>query len=438
MSLRDFIESERAEGRMIEIEDEVSTEFEAAALMKKHDGRETILFRRLRGYRYPAVAGVCGTREKIYKAIGADQESYCRKLMWAVENPMPPEQVETGPVMEVSEAPDLGTLPVFKHYEKDPGRYITSGIVVARSIDGSFQNASVHRLLVIGKDRLAIRIVPRHLHAMREEAAMAGQDLQVAIVIGVHPAVLVGVNSGPDYKVDELWVANALLGGRMKVVKCPNVDVKVPSDAEFVLEGEISADETVDEGPFVDITGTYDIVRKQPVVRVRRVLRRASPIYQALLPGGSEHKLLMGVPKEAKMYEAISKAVPKVRGVRLTEGGGCWLHAVVSIKKQADGDGKNAAMAALGSNPSVKHVVVVDEDIDIDSPEEVEWAIATRFQGDRDLILIKDARGSTLDPSSDQTRILTTKIALDATIPWDRPKDKFMRATIPETSRQEF
>ncbi|MEM4657716.1 MAG: UbiD family decarboxylase [Candidatus Methanosuratincola sp.] len=438
MSLREFIEAERAiGGAVLEIEEEVSTEYEGAALMKKHDGGPALVFRRLKGHTHQAVAGVCGSRDKIYRAIGADRETYCRRLAWAVQNPKPPEVVESGPVMEVVEPPDLDRLPIFKHYEKDPGRYITSGIVVARSVDGSFQNASVHRMLVLGKDRLAIRIVPRHLYAMREEAAMIGKDLQVAVVIGTHPAVMVGVNSGPDYRVNELWVANSLLGGRMKAVRCPDVDIDVPSDAEFVLEGEISADETADEGPFVDLTGTYDIVRKQPVVRIRRVMRRRDAIYQALLPGGSEHKLLMGVPKEVRMHEAISKTVPKVKGVRLTPGGCCWFHAVVSIKKQADGDGKNAALAALGSNPSLKHVVVVDEDVDIDNPEEVEWAIATRFQGDRGLIVVEGARGSTLDPSSDQTKILTAKLGIDATIPWSKPREKFSRATIPEGTESE-
>ncbi|MBC7120471.1 MAG: UbiD family decarboxylase [Candidatus Methanosuratus sp.] len=440
MSLREFIEAERAVGdAVIEIEEEVSTDHEAAALMKKYDGGPTLVFKRLKGYRHQAVAGVCGTRDRIYRAIGADHDTYCRRLAWAVENPKPPEVAEAGPVFEVAEPPDLESIPIFRHYERDPGRYITSGIVVARSVDGSFQNASIHRLLVLGKDRLAIRIVPRHLHAMLEEGSMIGKNLEVAIVIGSHPAVMVGVNSGPEYRVNELWVANSLLGGKLKVVRCPDVGLEVPCDAEYVLVGEISTDETAEEGPFVDLTGTYDIVRKQPVVRIKRVFRREGAIYQALLPGGSEHKLLMGVPKEARMYEAISKAIPKVKGVRLTPGGGCWFHAVVSVRKQVEGDGKNAALAALGSNPSLKHVVVVDEDINIDSSEEVEWAIATRFQGDRDLIVVNGARGSSLDPSSDQVRILTTKLGIDATIPLDKPKEKFVRAVIPEVDHvQEY
>jgi UbiD family decarboxylase len=199
----------------------------------------------------------------------------------------------------------------------------------------------------------------------------------------------------------------------------------------MVFEGVIKHDELTDEGPFVDLTGTYDIVRKQPVVELIGMMRRKDAIYQAILPGGSEHKLLMGLPKEARMYDSISKAVPDVRGVRLTLGGACWFHAVVSIKKQTEGDGKNALLAALGGNPSVKHVVVVDEDINIDNAEEVEWAIATRFQGDADIIKVKKARGSTLDPSSDQEKILTTKLGIDATIPWNKPREKFEKARIP-------
>jgi UbiD family decarboxylase len=184
----------------------------------------------------------------------------------------------------------------------------------------------------------------------------------------------------------------------------------------------------------VDITGTYDIVRKQPVVQLTRMMMRKDAIYQTILPGGAEHKLLMGLPKEARMYDAITMAVPEVKGVRLTMGGGCWLHAAVSIRKQGEGDGKNAIMAALGSNPSVKHVVVVDEDINIDEMAEVEWAIATRFQGDSGIVKVKRARGSSLDPSSDQERILTAKLGIDATVPWGKPRQKFERARIPKAA----
>ncbi|MGQ9759495.1 MAG: UbiD family decarboxylase [Candidatus Methanomethylicaceae archaeon] len=430
MSLREFLEAEaKVPDGLLEFKEEYSTKYQIPSLMKKYDNGPVLLFKRVKESPLRVVAGVCGTRERILRWIGANLSNYYERMIAAANNPVEPKVVEDGPVLEVEEK-GIGSLPVLTHYERDPGPYITAGVVVARSPDGRFQNASIHRLLVLDQNRMAIRIVPRHLYAMHQEAKKVGEDLQVAVVIGVHPAILVGVNAGPKYGVDELWVANSLLGGRLRVVRCESVDVKVPAEAEIVLEGVIKRDVLVEEGPFVDLTGTYDIVRKQPVLEIHRVVRRRDAIYQAILPGGAEHKLLMGMPKEAKMYEGIAKAVPEVKGVRLTLGGSCWFHTVISIKKQTEGDGKNAIMAAFGSNPSVKHVVVVDEDIDIDDISEVEWAIATRFQGDEDLVLVKGARGSSLDPSSDQEKILTCKVGIDATIPWNKPREKFERARI--------
>ncbi|MGC8936454.1 MAG: UbiD family decarboxylase [Candidatus Methanomethylicaceae archaeon] len=431
MSLREFLDSEsKLQGEVVEIKEELSAEYEIPKFMKNNDNGPVLRFKKVKGSSLEVVSGVCGTRERILRGIRADLNNYYERIISATSNPLEPKLVESGPVFEVEER-DLGSLPVLTHYERDAGPYITAGIVVARSPDGKFQNASIHRLLVLDKKRMAIRIVPRHLFSLYQEAKKRGEDLQVAVVIGAHPAVMVGVNSGPKYGVDELWVANSILGGRLRVSKCGSVDVRVPVESEIVIEGVIKRDEVVEEGPFVDLTGTYDIVRKQPVLEVFRVVRRKDAIYQAILPGGSEHKLLMGMPKEARMFEGVSRAVPEVKGVRLTLGGSCWFHAVISIKKQAEGDGKNAIMAAFGANPSVKHVVVVDDDINIDDMNEVEWAIATRFQGDEDMVLIRKARGSSLDPSSDQEKILTCKVGIDATIPWNKPKEKFEKAKIP-------
>lgn len=431
MSLREFLDTEsKLPGEVVEIKEELSAEYEIPKFMKNNDNGPVLRFKKVKGSGLEVVSGVCGTRERILRGIGANINNYYERIISATSNPLEPKLVESGPVFEVEER-DLGSLPVLTHYERDAGPYITAGIVVARSPDGKFQNASIHRLLVLDRRKMAIRIVPRHLFSLYQEAKKRGEDLQVAVVIGAHPAVMVGVNSGPKYGVDELWVANSILDGRLKVAKCGSVDVKVPVESEIVIEGVIKRDEVVEEGPFVDLTGTYDIVRKQPVLEVSRVVRRKDAIYQAILPGGSEHKLLMGMPKEARMFEGVSRAVPEVKGVRLTLGGSCWFHAVISIKKQAEGDGKNAIMAAFGANPSVKHVVVVDDDINIDDMNEVEWAIATRFQGDEDMILVRKARGSSLDPSSDQEKILTCKVGIDATIPWNKPKEKFEKAKIP-------
>jgi 2,5-furandicarboxylate decarboxylase 1 len=214
------------------------------------------------------------------------------------------------------------------------------------------------------------------------------------------------------------------------------VDACAPAEAEVILEGKISSTKEVVEGPFVDITGTYDVQRKQPVVELVSTMHRRDYIYEALLPSGAEHKLLMGLPHETMIWEAVSKVVPKVKAVNLSPGGCGWLHAFVSIDKIMEGDPKNALAAIFGAHPSLKHAVIVDTDIDVFNPSEVEWAIATRFQADEDLIIIKNARGSTLDPSADQETGLTTKMGIDATCPLAaKPKGKFALAKIPPNKR---
>jgi len=233
------------------------------------------------------------------------------------------------------------------------------------------------------------------------------------------------------FGVSEFGVANKLLNNKMTVVKCEHVNAYAPAEAEVVLEGRVLTDKEVTEGPLVDITGTYDIQRKQPIVELVSMMHRRDYMYQALLPSGSEHKLLMGLPHETMIWEAVSKVVPKVKAVNLTEGGCGWLHAIVSIDKPVDGDAKNALAAVFSGHPSLKHAVVVDTDIDVYDQNMVEWAIATRFQANEDMFLIPQARGSSLDPSADQETGLTTKVGVDATRPLAKPKEKFEKAKIP-------
>jgi UbiD family decarboxylase len=237
--------------------------------------------------------------------------------------------------------------------------------------------------------------------------------------------------------VNEFAVANSLMDNALRLVECDNIDAAAPAEAEMVLESKISVTKEVAEGPFVDVTGTYDIQREQPVVEVVSAMHRKDYIYEALLPSGAEHRLLMGLPHEALIWESVSKVVPKVYAVNLTVGGSGWLHAIISIEKQLEGDAKNALLAAFAAHPSLKHAVVVDEDVDVFNISEVEWAIATRFQAGEDLIVINNARGSTLDSSANQATGATSKMGLDATRPFSKPKEKFARARIPSGRRDE-
>ncbi|WP_309493248.1 UbiD family decarboxylase [Candidatus Hecatella orcuttiae] len=437
--LRNFLRESEKIGDVFKVSREVSVKFEASALIKRLEAEAIVYLEKIRESDFPVVAGVCGRRERVLRALGAGEAEFYSRLLGALQSPVKAERGEDGPVKEVKEAPDLRRLPILTHYEGDGGPYITSALVSARSLDGRVENVSIHRLQVLDNRRLAIRLVPRHLYQLHQSAKEAHRALDVVISIGVHPALSLAASSPAPFGVSEYDVANALLGGGLKLVRGESVEAYAPAEAEIVLEGRLLPGEEVEEGPFVDLTETYDAVRRQPVVEVVKVFRREKPLYQALQPGGCEHRLLMGMAREAKIWEAVRNVVPVVKAVNLTVGGCGWLHAVIAAEKQTDGDAKNIILAAFAAHPSLKHVTVVDPDIDVHNPREVEWALATRFQADKDLVVIPRARGSTLDPSGDQKEGLTAKMGFDATVPRTLPKEKFSKAKIPgeeETCRR--
>ncbi|MEM3730663.1 MAG: UbiD family decarboxylase [Candidatus Bathyarchaeia archaeon] len=437
MSLRNFLEQMRMEKEVLHVKDEVSTRFEISFILKSFEPEGPIfLFENVEGYETKVVANVCGTRNRICSALGVSRDKLYDKLTKAWHSPTKPKVVGDGAVMAVVEK-DLSKVPILTHFERDAGPYITSAVVYARSVDGTVENVSIHRLQLLDHKHLAIRLVPRHLFRLWQNAKEKNKDLDIAIAVGVHPAVMLAATSPVPFGVNEFEVANTLMNGGLRLVECKNVDAYAPADAELVLEGKISATKEVDEGPLVDITGTYDIQRKQPVVEVLGVMHREDYLYQALLPSGAEHRLLMGLPHEVLIWDAVSKVVPKVCAVNLSVGGGGWLHAIMSIEKQLDGDAKNALLAAFAAHPSLKHAVVVDSDINVFDISEVEWAIATRFQANEDLIIISNARGSTLDSSANQETGLTTKMGIDATRPLAKPKEKFEKAKIPSNKQVE-
>lgn len=435
MSLRSFLEKMEAQNEVAHITDKMSPRFEIPSVINALADGPILMFENVDGYPVKVVGNVCGARSRICQALNVPPESLYRRLNDALESPKPPKIVEEAPVKKVQEPPVLSKIPVLTHFEKDPGAYITSAVISARSVDGVTENVSIHRLQVLDDRHLAIRLVPRHLFKLWSMAKEEKRDLEISISIGVHPAVMLAAASSPPFGVSEYGVANTLLGGNLQLTKCEKIEAYAPAEAELVLEGRISFDREAEEGPFVDITGTYDIKRTQPVVEIVNIMHREDYLFQALLPGGPEHRLLMGLPREAAIYNAVSQVVPRVNAVNLSVGGCGWLHAVISIEKQMDGDSKNALLAAFAGHPSLKHVVVVDSDIDVFNLQEVEWAIALRFQSKEDLIVIPNARGSTLDPSADQEKGLTSKMGIDATRPLSAPAENFRKATIPTSKR---
>ncbi len=421
MSFRDFIDQLKENGKLVEIPQSVSPVFEASGIAKKV--KAPVLFHDVSGSK--VIMNLLGSRDELASLLGVPKEEIIKRLS---------EVSPKGEVILVSESPtqevvedniDLRKLPILTHFEKDGAPYITAGIVVSEY--GGTMNASIHRLMLAGNDKLAVRLVPpRHTYLLHKKAAENGDPLPIAIVIGCDPLITYATSTRvPVGK--EFEYAAALRGHPVEVFECEN-GVKVPH-AEIVLEGYIDPAERIDEGPFVDITGTYDLVRKEPVIRITRVIHRKDPLYYGILPAGPEHLLMMGVPYEPRIYKAVGE-VTTVKNVVLTEGGCCYLHAVVQIEKQTEGDGKNAIMAAFAAHTSLKHVVVVDDDINIFDPNDVEFAIATRVKGDKDILIITNVRGSSLDPrgAPDGT---TTKVGVDATKVLVE-KENFERAIIPE------
>ncbi|MBP7070462.1 MAG: UbiD family decarboxylase [Methanothrix sp.] len=413
-SFREFLAHLKSDGLLREVVDRLSARLEVT---DRAWGMGPIYFSNVDGHK--CALNILSTRDLLARALGVPAGKMVQHLA-EIGYDGPVREVDSSCFMECATEPDLSRLPVLTYFKGDGGPYITSAVVV--SLWGEKINACVHRLMVLGKDRLAVRLVPgRHTHQLYLAALASGKELPVAITIGVDPLLLMAASTRvPPEK--EFSYAAALRGSPVELVRLEN-GVPAPH-AEIVLEGYITA-ERAGEGPFVDITGTQDLVRQEPIIRLTRMMTREDPVYHGLLPAGGEHKMLMGVPYEPLIYKAVSE-VARVRNVILTEGGCNYFHAVVQIEKETEEDAKRAIEAAFQAHGSLKHVLVVDSDIDIYSSRDLEFAIATRMRGDEDLVVHPNVRGSTLDPRSIDG--ITTKVGVDATARLDRLW-KFQRVT---------
>ncbi|MBU0704173.1 MAG: UbiD family decarboxylase [Chloroflexi bacterium] len=425
MEIKEFITWASETGNLIEIKQAVDPHLEMARVMHALDDRP-VLFRVLAGFPgWQVVAGVCARQEHFAAALGCTVPDLVHRMAAALANPTPPPVLDSGPCQEIAqERVDLTRLPILRYHPDDGGRYVTSGVAVIKDPDLG-RNISFHRLMLLDERRFAARLVEgRGTHTAWTKT---GGDLPVAIAIGCPIQVLLAAAMSPPQGVDELSIAHALAPAPL--VRCQTVDLQVPAGAELVLEGRITHT-LVDEGSFPDLTGTMDVVRHQPVVEIDRVTHRRKPVFHALLPAGLEHQTLMGMPREPTIFAAVNQ-VCCCTGVHITPGGASWLHAVVQIEKQHEGDGRRAIGAAFQGHHSLKHVVVVDADVDIYNSADVEWAIATRFQADLGLVILTDQPSSSLDPSATQSpgqKARTAKMGLDATVPLGAMRQGYARA----------
>jgi len=414
LGFRSFLERLDKDGELVRIRKEVSTEYEMAGIIDAL-GEKPVFFEKVKESSIPVVAGLVSSKELIAKALNIKKEQMLHKLSNAIENPLPPDVVDKGECQEIVEkGVDLTRLPIMRYTEKDGGKYIASAIAIVKDPELG-RNTCFHRLMLLDKNKFVARIVEER--GTDTALKKSGGELDIALCIGNSTAVLLAAATSLPMGVDEMGMANAL--EKTELVKCKTIDVEVPRDCEIVLEGRITK-ERVSEGPFLDLTGILDKVRQQPVIEVNCITHRQKPIYQTILAGRNEHKFLMGMPREPTIFNEVNK-VCECKDVYITPGGCSWLHAVVQIKKRNPDDGKKAIKAAFEGHKSLKHCVIVDDDINIYDPNEVEWATATRFQADKDAVILPKQTGSSLDPSGDLTegkKAMTCKMGLDATIPF--------------------
>lgn len=431
MSLRDYLRRLEERHELVCVHEPILKTYEIAGVLKKLEPTP-VLFKAVKESPFQVVGNLFCSKAAIAEYFDIPVKDLIPGLAAAIERRSPPEIVARAACQEVViQQPDLDQLPILKHCLGDGGHYISSGVVIAHHPQFG-QNVDFHRCMQFSPTEMAMRVVrSRHFDAFLNELG----EVDVAVCVGNAPNVLVAAATSVELGINELEIANAL--EPLQVVHAATVDVFVPVESEFVLEGTVYRDRRHAEGPFVDLTETQDVVRQEPVFVVKAITHRKDAIWQALLPGVLEHKLLMGMPREPTIYKKVNEVV-RCLDVNVNPGGCSWLHAIVQIDKRSEEDGIKAIRAAFAGHSSCKHVFVVDKDIDIYNPQEVEWAMATRFQGDRQLLIKEKERGSSLDPSAEPGTHLTTKIGFDLTKPLVKTGKNFEKAPFPDVDLSRF
>ncbi len=449
LSLRSWLTHLARTGRLATITREVDLKHELAAIAKKLDGKKAAMFLNASGHRIPVVSGFMSKRSWIAEAMGVESQMLLQRFREAAEKPLPSKLIEAcdAPCQQIVHDSDIdlhALLPIPTHSEHDNGPYITAGLVIARNPKTGVQNVSINRIQVHAADQMAILMLPRHLFAFYQAAEAAGEALDVAIAIGVDPLTMLASQAITPIDHDELEIAGALHGAPLPVVKCVTSDLHVPASAEIVIEGRILPRVRVPEGPFGEFPKYYSSKEAREVIQVSAVTHVREPIFHTIVPAEMEHLLLGAIPREATLLSHLQRSHPGVKDVELSVGGVCRYHLWVQFDKKREGEAKNVILSAFGAHYDLKQVVIVDTDVDVHDPAEIEWAIATRFQANRDLVVVEGAQGSILDPSTTvgvpegapaHLQGISAKMGLDATRPVVYSAHTFTRVRIPGEDR---
>ncbi|MCC7227054.1 MAG: UbiD family decarboxylase [Burkholderiaceae bacterium] len=447
-ALREWLDHLCATGRVARIKPGISLKHELAAISKKLDGKQATYFPHPDGHEIPVISGFMSRRSWIAEAMGVSESGLLARFRDAAANPLKCEEIpqDQAPCQQVvhQDRDPREVMPIPTHSEHDNGPYITAGLVIARNPATGVQNVSINRIQVHSARQMAILLLPRHLWAFFKEAESKNQALDVAIAIGVDPLTLLASQAIGPIDWDELEVAGGLHGKPLRVVKCRTNDVRVPADSEFVIEGRLLPGVRELEGPFGEFPKYYSTREKREVIEIDAITHRKDPVYHTIVPAEMEHLLLGMIPREASLLAHLQRSFPNVLDVHLSVGGVGRYHLYIKIRKTHEGQPKNIICGAFGAHYDIKQVIVVDDDVEVHDPQQVEWAVATRFQADRDLVVISGAQGSVLDPSTtlgmdlhDDSQIpghvagLSAKMGLDATRPVVYHGHVFTKVAVP-------
>jgi 2,5-furandicarboxylate decarboxylase 1 len=341
-------------------------------------------------------------------------------------SPIPTHEATDAPVKEVilkGKDVDLDILPITVHNELDAGLFVCSGATIVKDPITGAHNTGIYRHQVFSQNELGYFVNPSHHgNYVRVHYEELNEPMPVAIAIGHHPAMLMSATSQTPGIGGEYELMGALMGESVALVKAETQDIMVPAEAEIVIEGYVKPGHKRDEGPFGEYPWYYTGTGERPVITVTAITMRRDAIYQDINAAHPEHNTLGMIPKAGSVWRRIKETVPHAVAMNMPISGCSRLHCYVSIRKRADGEPKQAAFAALAAEANLKMVVIVDDDVDVFNEQEVLWAVATRFEADRDLIVMPNCLGAHLDPSAyDITRLkhgaMATKLILDATKP---------------------
>ena len=428
--LRSFVQAYgRAHpGEVIHVAEPVSIEEEVMALVLEYERRRRypiLFFEKVEGSDIPVVCNVVASRSALAWALGVPPTAlaaeYARRIKDHIKPVVKPSPAFHQRVLTGS-ALDLAALPIPRYFPGDAGRYLTAGMLVARDLDTGVETEGYHRFQVKGRDRMGVSLHSRRrMFEYQRRAEARGQALPCAIALGVHPLISMGSLAYPPAEIGKFEVVGGLFGEPLEVAPCATLDLHVPAAAEIVIEGEILPDEREPEGPFGEFTGYFSRRSTEHVFVARAIARREAPWFQSIGSGrAGDHITTLGLIREAEIMNALSRAIPNVTGVHVPLSGTSSFTAYVSIRQGRPGEAKHVIPIVLGVDHYLKLVIVVDDDIDVFDESDVLWAVATRMQPDRDLVVISGSLGAMLDPSADE-RGVTAKLGIDATRPFGEP-----------------